>query len=99
MHDRAMSKDKYEGPIELEWENEFPVGVDKVVIENIRHFDRLACPSDLITHHIGLTKDRHGPSVHVYGKKGSDKFHCLYCEKTKWIPWEDVIKATENTPK
>jgi hypothetical protein len=84
------TKDKYDGPIELEWENEFPVGVDKVVIENIRHFSGLACPSDLITHSIGLTKDRDGPSVHVYGKTGSDKFHCLYLEKTEWIPWNTL---------
>jgi hypothetical protein len=83
------TKDEYNGPIELEWENEFPIGVDKIVIKDIRqNLSALTCPSDLITHHIGLTKDRHGPSVHVYGKDGSDKFHCLYCEKTEWISWE-----------
>lgn len=43
-------------------------------------------PSDLILHHVQLTKDMYGPSVHVWGEKDDDVyFHCEYVEKTEWV--------------
>jgi hypothetical protein len=41
-------------------------------------------PSELIFHHVFLTKDLDGPCVFVWGEKGSDAFHCEYVEKTEW---------------
>lgn len=42
-------------------------------------------PSRLIISTVLLTDDWGGPSVHVWGKHGSKKFHAEYCPKTVWV--------------
>lgn len=42
-------------------------------------------PSNLIFSTVILTDDWEGPSVMVWGKRGSKKFHAEYSPKTKWV--------------
>ena len=56
----------------------------KQIIEYIRNMQGLNHPSQLLTHSIFVGKDYFGPSIHVYGKKGSNYFHCEYYEETEW---------------
>lgn len=55
-------------------------------IANLKHMleDLDGDPSRLVFHHIFLTRDYKGPCVFVWGEKGSDAFHCEYCEKPEW---------------
>jgi len=46
--------------------------------------DRLTEPESLLFHTLLLTDDWCGPSVFVWGQRGSDAFHCEYCEITAW---------------
>lgn len=54
--------------------------IQKTVRDSIRRdLAGLACPSDLLFHHVLLTDaEEDGPFVFVYGTTGSDMFHCKY---------------------
>ena len=55
--------------------------------------DDLEAPADLCFHHIGLSKDHEGPSVHAYGVPGSEAIHCAWSAATEWQPLSDVKKG------
>lgn len=57
-----------------------------LIINNLKNMKDLNHPSQLISHSIFVGKDYFGPSIHVYGKKGSNYFHCEYYEETEWSP-------------
>lgn len=74
--------------IKLVWDEgpERPDGLDEYVCRDLqRNLNDIEHPSKLITHHVLLTKDWEGPSVHVYGRPGDDAYHCRYCLKTEWV--------------
>lgn len=81
-----MMSGEYEGAIELAWDGDAPSAeVQAKVVTDIRtRLGGLYKPSDLIFHTVWLTDDDEGPSVFVYGKEGSDKFHCDYLPVTEW---------------
>ena len=58
----------------------------KQIIDNMRNMKGLNHPSQLCTHTIFVGKDYFGPSIHVYGKEGSNYFHCEYHSETEWSP-------------
>ena len=59
-------------------------GLEETVLEDLRQTMDVDHPSDLMFHHVFLTRDLDGPCVFVWGEKGSDAFHCEYIEKTEW---------------
>lgn len=61
-----------------------------ILFEDIERLaEDLESPSDLISHTCMLTKDWNGPSIHVWGEKGSSYFHCEYFENTEWVKFEE----------
>lgn len=83
----SPNADQYQGPITLAWEDgpDKPAGLDAIVEADIRrNLAGLRKPADLITHHVQLSADIYGPSVHVYGCEDSGVFHCSYHTTTNW---------------
>jgi len=87
--------DTYSGEIKLAWDDgpARPDGLDEMVVADIREsLCGLECPADLMFHHIDVGGEVNGPSVFVYGRKGSDAFHCRFSLETEWLD------ATPPTP-
>lgn len=77
--------------IRLKWYNTDKAVQKKyrlLIINNIKNMKGLNHPSQLLTHSIFVGKDYFGPSIHVYGKEGSNYFHCEYFAKTEWSTLE-----------
>lgn len=85
--------------MKLEWHNtdaNIAEALQEQTIADLKHsMEDLEHPSQLVFHHIFLTKDYDGPSVFVWGEEGSDAFHCEYCEKTEWKTSEK-LDAEQN---
>lgn len=68
--------------------------VDNGEMEEYVRADMRACgvnmrkPRDLLTSTVMLTDDWSGPSVSVWSKRGSDKFHAQYSSKTVWVTFD-----------
>ena len=58
----------------------------KTIIQNLKNMKGLNEPTQLVSHTIFVGKDYFGPSILVYGKKGSNYFHCEYFTETEWSP-------------
>jgi hypothetical protein len=56
----------------------------KQIIEELKNMKGLDSPDQLLTHSIFIENDYFGPSIHVYGKKNSNYFHCEYFTTTEW---------------
>jgi hypothetical protein len=55
-----------------------------LVINSLRNMKGLNSPSQLVSHSIFVGDDYLGPSIFVYGKNGSNYFHCEYFAETEW---------------
>jgi hypothetical protein len=90
----------YDAPINLVWDNQPPADVPAKVIEDIRSgLASLAVPADLIIHVVDLCDDMKGPTVLVYGREGSDAFHCAYQATTEWVSLDDASnQAPQASP-
>lgn len=93
--------ERYTGDVVLVWKggDARPEGIDERVMEDIRQgLGGLSCPGNLITHHVKLTTDWEGPSVHVYGVKGDPAFHCSYHAVTEWTSGVVEVESNDDKP-
>lgn len=72
--------------MKLKWHRTSDQLIEQHTDITIKDIKRLDCekPSDLVFHHIFLTKDYEGPCVFVWGEKDSDEYHCEYVESNVW---------------
>lgn len=72
--------------MKLKWHRTSDQLIEQHTDITIKDIERLDCekPSDLVFHHIFLTKDYEGPCIFVWGEKDSDEYHCEYVESNVW---------------